>query len=71
MFALTVSVMLQIMALVFAPAMLSIMTQFFLPIQNQRIACSDALLSIGTSPSYKRYRSTTPDSDTPEMSIPA
>lgn len=44
--------MLYIMADVFAPLMVSIISQFFLPIQNPRIALSDALLSIGTSPGF-------------------
>ena len=34
-----------------APLMVSIISQFFLPIQKPRIARSLALLSIGTSPS--------------------
>ena len=33
--------------------------QFFLPTQNPRIARSDALLSIGTSPSVRKTRSST------------
>ena len=41
------------MALDFAPVMVSIITQFFLPIQNPRMDCSAALLSIGTSPSSR------------------
>ena len=40
-------------ALDFAPAMVSIITQFFLPMQNPRMDCSAALLSIGTSPSSR------------------
>lgn len=53
LFALAVSAMLYMMALDFAPAMVSIITQFFFPIQKPRIDCSAALLSIETSPSSR------------------
>ncbi len=53
LFALAVSAMLYMMALDFAPVMVSIITQFFFPIQKPRTDCSAALLSIGTSPSSR------------------
>ena len=45
--------LLYMMALDFAPVMVSIITQFFFPIQKPRTDCSAALLSIGTSPSSR------------------
>ena len=50
LFAFAVSVMLYMMALDYAPAMVSIITQFFFLIQKPRIDCPAALLSIETSP---------------------
>ena len=48
------------MARASAPAIVLIITQFFLPTQKVRIACSAELSSLGTSPSprkvfYKTY----------------
>ena len=51
--ALAVSAMLYIIADDVAPFIVSIVSQFFLPIQKPLIARSDALLSIGTSPSSR------------------
>ena len=53
LFAFAVFAMLQMIPPNFALATVSIMTQFFFPIQNPRIDCSAALLSIGTSPSSR------------------
>lgn len=49
-------------ALALAPATVSIITQFFFPMQNPRIDCSAALLSIGIPPSSRNLFKYFPDS---------
>ena len=46
---------------IFAPLTVSIICQFFFPIQKPRIARSDALLAIGTSPSSRKTFKYFPD----------